>query len=132
MSRFHISKGRYRAPNDSRYAQYIKQSVIGGTDDKAVDTHDQNLPDAHGSYGALILHPNWKAKRKEILQRDQHQCRHCGSSADLQVHHRQYLFVKATQQFKVPWDYPDHLLLTLCAKCHSRGHALYKVPSILI
>jgi hypothetical protein len=132
MPKFHLPKGRYAAPWESRYSRYIKKSAIERTDSLAVDAHDQLLPETHGSYGALLLHPNWKAKRKEILERDNHKCRVCNSSEELEVHHRQYLFIRATKQFKPPWDYAGHLLITLCSKCHARGHAQYKVPSILI
>ncbi|AXY78537.1 HNH endonuclease [Paraflavitalea soli] len=84
----------------------------------------------HGSYGALLFHPNWKAKRKEILIRDQHRCVHCKSDKELQVHHRQYHFIVNEQRFRLPWDYPDKLLMTLCESCHSRGHNKYKVPTV--
>lgn len=132
MSRFHLSKGRYNAPPDTRYAAYIKQMKIDGKEVAAITSHDQQLPDTHGSYAALVLHPNWKAKRKEILIRDQNRCVVCYDTNELQVHHRQYHFIKALKKFKVPWDYPDHLLITLCYKCHARGHSKFKVPSILI
>lgn len=94
MSRFHIQTGRYSAPRQSRYSTYIKKRVIDKGDPAAVDSHDQELPKSHGSYGALVLHPSWKAKRKEILERDSHRCRICNSNTELQVHHRQYLFLK--------------------------------------
>jgi hypothetical protein len=87
---------------------------------------------SHGSYGALLFHPSWKAKRKEILHRDMHRCVHCRSGKDLQVHHRQYHFRVSEQKFRLPWDYPDHLLITLCESCHNKGHNKYKVPTITI
>lgn len=87
---------------------------------------------SHGSYGSLLLHPNWKAKRKKILHRDMYRCVHCHSDKDLQVHHRQYHFLTIEQKFRLPWDYPDHLLITLCESCHSKGHNKYKVPTITI
>jgi hypothetical protein len=84
----------------------------------------------HGSYGALLFHPRWKLKRKEILVRDMHRCVHCKSDKTLQVHHRQYHFIVSQQQFRLPWEYPDHLLITLCEPCHNKGHNKYKVPTI--
>lgn len=87
---------------------------------------------SHGSYGALLFHPNWKARRKEILDRDMNRCVHCRSDKDLQVHHRQYHFVASEQKFRLPWDYPGHLLITLCESCHNKGHHKYKVPTITI
>lgn len=130
MSRFYISKGRYSAPHSSRYSTYIKNRMIDGKDHAAIDSHDSDLPETHGNYGALVLHPKWKAKRKEILERDNFKCVVCRSDKDLQVHHRQYHYIQALKKFKAPWDYPGNLLITLCAKCHARGHSKFKVPSI--
>jgi 5-methylcytosine-specific restriction endonuclease McrA len=132
MSIFHLPKGRYNAPPDMRYSAYIKNRSNDGKDHAATETHNKNLPDVHGSYGSLVLHPKWKARRKEIITRDQHKCVICGSGTEIQVHHRQYHFIKAIKKFKAPWDYADHLLITLCSKCHARGHSKFKVPSIQI
>lgn len=87
---------------------------------------------SHGTYGASLLDVRWKRKRKEILARDFYQCINCKSIDELQVHHRQYHFDIKIRKFKEPWDYPNVLMITLCKKCHQRGHQLYKVPSIII
>ena len=87
---------------------------------------------AHGTYGGLLFHPRWKEKRVEILARDNGRCVICSEPDDLQVHHRQYHFIKKQQCFKVPWDYEDGLLITLCKSCHNRGHSKYKVPTLVI
>lgn len=103
-------------------------------DGKARDNSGEaalTLPE-HGSYGHLLFDPRWKSKRNEILARDEGCCVICKSSEELQVHHRQYQYVKAANGFKVPWDYADHLLITLCKSCHQRGHAKYKVPIIIV
>jgi hypothetical protein len=92
---------------------------------------DQVAP-AHGSYGALLFDPRWKTKRLEIINRDSHSCVICKSNNGLQVHHRQYHFIVQQNQFKLPWDYPHNLLITLCESCHSRGHSKFKVPTINI
>lgn len=84
----------------------------------------------HGRYGASLLHPLWKGKRHTILKRDGFACANCHSTEDLQVHHRQYHFVVAENRFKDPWDYADHLLVTLCNKCNSTGHQKYTIPII--
>ena len=86
----------------------------------------------HGAYGAALLDERWKKRRMEILSRDNHQCVNCKSQEKLQVHHRQYHFQIKLRKFKEPWDYPSTLMITLCEKCHKRGHQLYKVPSIVI
>lgn len=127
------SRYRYFSFNDDapfrRYIE-IKQPPSG---DQPVSSQTPASPAmTHGSYGALLFHPSWKLRRQQILARDGHRCVHCKSDRGLQVHHRQYHFLIAQQRFRYPWDYPDHLLITLCEPCHNRGHNKYKVPTINI
>lgn len=122
---------RYLAfTDDAPYRRYIevKQPHVtkSGTPAKASGADSMS----HGSYGALLFHPRWKSKRKEILARDKHRCTHCKSDKSLQIHHRQYHFIVSQQRFRLPWEYPDHLLITLCESCHNRGHNKYNVPTI--
>ena len=112
-----------------RYVQ-VKQPHTEGTPES--DKKSVPVPQTHGSYGPLLFHPKWKSKRKEILTRDMHRCIHCKKDKDLQIHHRQYHFIVSQQQFRPPWDYPDHLLITLCESCHGQGHNKFKVPIINI
>lgn len=86
---------------------------------------------AHGTYGALLFRPEWRSKRLEIIKRDEC-CVICKNKIGLQVHHRQYHFVVSENKFKLPWDYNENLLITLCENCHKRGHRKYKVPTINI
>lgn len=103
-----------------RYINTVNQS----------DEVDEPVPEKHGSYGALLFDRRWKEKRANILFRDKNQCVICGLADDLEVHHRQYHFVSAQKKFKVPWEYPDNMLITLCNSCHQRGHSKFKVPII--
>jgi len=65
-------------------------------------------------YNELLKSPNWQKKRLFILERDSWKCRFCGDEhTQLQVHHTIYL------PDKLPWDYPDEYLLTLCSICHA-------------
>ncbi|WP_160715799.1 HNH endonuclease [Chitinophaga solisilvae] len=112
---------------DQSYSRYVQENVPAKSQEQ-----DYLNVKSHGSYGALLFHPDWKAKRKKILERDMHRCVYCRSDKDLQVHHRQYHFIASEQRFRVPWDYPGHLLITLCESCHSKGHNKYKVPTITI
>lgn len=82
----------------------------------------------HGAYGAALFDHRWKEKRKKILARDQNKCVICRSDKNLQVHHRQYHFSRTLRAFKNPWDYEQYLMITLCKKCHQKGHSKYKVP----
>lgn len=83
-------------------------------------------------YGTLLGDIRWKAKSIQIKSRDNHKCRNCGVAKNLQVHHRQYHFVKSLGDFKKPWDYSSDILITLCKECHDTGHLKYKVPTIKI
>ena len=65
--------------------------------------------------------PRWQKKRLEILKRDDWTCRLCVEKEEtLHVHHR--LYKKDTD----PWDYPSHLLVTMCENCHKREKELMK------
>ena len=105
------------------------------SDNHEVETKENNQSveaPAHGSYGGLLFDPRWKTKRAEIMARDNGCCVICKGAEELLVHHRQYHYVKAANGFKVPWDYPEHLLITLCKSCHQRGHSKFKVPILFI
>ncbi len=96
----------------------------------SLDIHLEDIP-AHGTYGSLLFRPEWKIKRQQIINRDKY-CILCRETKSLQVHHRQYHFVVRENKFKLPWEYSDHLLITLCENCHRKGHSKYKVPTINI
>lgn len=83
-------------------------------------------------YNSLLKSPKWLQKRKIILARDNNKCRCCGASTGLHVHHRQYHVSKQTGSYQLPWKYENKYLITLCEKCHSAGHAKFKVPSFTI
>ncbi len=84
------------------------------------------------SYDQLLKREEWLHRRKEILDRDRQQCRVCGSSKSLQVHHRQYHISNQTNDFILPWEYNQKYLITLCKSCHEKGHKLYQVPCFTI
>ncbi len=125
--RFHIGEGRYESLTNTRY-----KSFTYGV--QSFERAEKDVPagQAHGTYGALLFNKRWIARRAEIIQRDNNRCIICSKEKGLQVHHRQYHFIKSLQQFKAPWDYEDRLLITLCEKCHSRGHSKFKVPNIYL
>lgn len=86
----------------------------------------------NSNYNILLKNPKWFEKRKIILERDNNKCFNCGSSEDLQVHHRQYHISKRIRNFILPWNYPNKYLITLCEKCHKMGHLKYIVPTFEI
>ncbi|HTJ53227.1 MAG TPA: hypothetical protein VL443_27420 [Cyclobacteriaceae bacterium] len=124
--RFHIGEGRYQSLVNSRY-----KDITYGQDSFKEPETEENAK-GHGTYGALLFDKRWIAKRAEIVLRDQNACVICKSSESLQVHHRQYHFIKALQRFKAPWDYENQLMITLCEKCHIKGHSKFRVPNVYI
>jgi hypothetical protein len=118
---------RYSVLSKEPYSRYKTKNAI---DPK--QNSDELGEQFHGSYKALLFDSRWKNKRLDVLNRDQYKCVLCNSDSTLQVHHRQYHFVKETKEFKPPWDYENSLLITLCEKCHQKGHRQYKVPTIYI
>jgi len=127
------TNGRYRylAFKGSSYRRYLQGEKDRELAQDLLEIKINSTP-AHGTYGNLLFDPQWKEKRKIILRRDAYCCVVCGGRNDLQVHHRQYHFVVSVNQFKLPWEYEDHLLITLCETCHKKGHNKYKVPTINI
>ena len=79
-------------------------------------------------YNTQLQANQWLERRQQILTRDNHRCVRCGSSNQLNVHHRQYHTRTANGQFVEPWNYKSHNLITLCRSCHQLGHKLFKVP----
>jgi len=67
-------------------------------------------------YQVELNSPLWKARRLEILERDNHKCRFCGSTESLQVHHLEY------ENRLSAWSYEDNKLITLCGDCHKKQH----------
>ena len=80
------------------------------------------------SYQELKTRPEWKKKRQEILRRDHFKCRNCGKTSDLEIHLKQYHFVMRNACFKLPWEYRNNLLITLCSTCHREGHKNFDIP----
>lgn len=126
------TNSRYRFlkfKSNSSYSRFKKN----GDDitESSLESIEYDIP-AHGTYNYLLFKPEWRARRLEIIERDKGKCVICSQEEKLQVHHRQYHFVVIENKFKMPWEYADNLLITLCETCHKRGHNKFKVPTINI
>lgn len=113
----------------------IKTIKLVNVEENEIPTKTYTFPDSEmetyrkkSEYLNQLNDPRWHAKRDEILKRDNYKCRNCGSTENLQVHHRQYHYSSKQKKFNKIWDYSNHYLITLCAKCHQLGHKHYKVP----
>jgi len=71
-------------------------------------------------YKKELFSPEWIAKRKEIIKRDDFTCQKCGEKEELHVHHIEYL------DNLNPQDYPNEYLITLCSECHRKEHGINK------
>ena len=126
------SKYRYLSFKGSSYRRYIKDSENNQLQQSNLASKGNEDVPAHGTYGSLLFDERWRTKRLEILKRDANKCIICSGNNGLQVHHRQYHFVVSDNRFKLPWEYDNHLLITLCEPCHKKGHNKFKVPTINI
>ena len=62
----------------------------------------------------------WVYKRSLVLERDNHQCKKCGSTRNLAVHH-------LSGYNLIPKE-PITCLVTLCSKCHQKQHDKFGYP----
>jgi len=61
-------------------------------------------------YKKLLQSDFWK--KKDIHYVNNYKCTNCGATSNLEVHHKYYY------PGKLPWEYTDNALITLCHKCH--------------
>jgi len=70
-------------------------------------------------YSEQLKSPKWQKKRLEIMQRDKFKCKLCGDeNTTLHVHHKYY------ESGKMPWEYSNNCLITICEHCHNSIHIL--------
>jgi len=81
---------------------------------------------ADADYQQKLKDPRWQSLARVIRVRDGRRCVICGYTDQVEVHH--WVYVRGWE----PWEYPDHLLATLCWNCHSEIHELGYVPAIPI
>jgi 5-methylcytosine-specific restriction endonuclease McrA len=62
----------------------------------------------------------WKYISGEVRKRDGYKCVKCGSVRSLHVHHKVYVYGR------MPWEYNEKYLETLCKKCHGKEHECKK------
>lgn len=77
------------------------------------------------SWAERYNHPLWKKRAQQIKRRDGFKCITCGSSHNLHVHHLLY-----QSGFQV-WEYGGDYLITLCASCHEKEHAIRDIKSFI-
>ncbi len=79
-------------------------------------------------YSELLKDPRWQKRKTEIMERDGMVCVFCDAGLGekiLQVHHKRYDYGK------MPWEYNDTVLETLCEDCHRKQDALRKKAKAL-
>lgn len=68
-------------------------------------------------YTMYMNSPAWHAKRLQRLKIDKYQCRRCGGTSDLHVHHASYANFRDEKMTD---------LVTLCKPCHAFVHRVCK------
>lgn len=91
------------------------------------EKHEKKI-DWKAKYNNYLRSPQWKKRRDEILERDGYRCQWCGSTENLQVHHKCY-FKNSRGEMIPPWEYEDKYLITLCGDCHKWWHETHKMKS---
>lgn len=118
---------------------------------RELQTFEQYLDTKRGSereflpYAELLELKEWKDKRQVILSRDKSTCQRCNRITPwicsrenccenplwgvcyphsirlgLEIHHKYYILGK------LPWEYDDTALLSLCGDCHELSHGSIK------
>lgn len=73
-------------------------------------------------YNEQLRDGRWLKKKSEILLRDKYKCCRCGSTSNLNIHHKYYL------PSTMAWEYPSDALTTLCETCHQATHDITPYP----
>lgn len=70
----------------------------------------------NSNYEEELKDVRWLKKRIEILTKANFRCKWCGSTYDLQVHHKKY------KKGRRPWEYSNEELVCICGNCHELEH----------
>ncbi len=82
---------------------------------------------AKPTYYELLKDPRWQRVRLTIMERDDFACRECGArDATLHVHHGFYA------KGRMPWEYSEQSLFTLCENCHKDADGLRAITQELV
>ena len=73
-------------------------------------------------YGILLERQEWNLVKERVLLRDKRTCVQCGGRGDVHVHHSHY------RADRMPWEYRESDLFTLCNACHKKVHGIVVVP----
>lgn len=93
-----------------------------------LEEEEKHKEDWKAKYNNYLRSLQWKKRRDEILERDGYRCQWCGSTENLQVHHKCYFKDSRGEMFP-PWEYEDKYLITLCGDCHKWWHETHKMKS---
>jgi 5-methylcytosine-specific restriction endonuclease McrA len=83
----------------------MPQISLGRATGRTVDR-----PELSPQYRAYLRSPQWAELRRLVLIRDGHECRYCGATVCLEVHHLTYERL---------YHEPLSDLICLCAGCHA-------------
>lgn len=77
-------------------------------------------PNEWVDYNSYLKSEHWKTKKEKLYRKKKNQyCRKCGSTKNLQVHHKTY---KTKYGQSVLFEESLGKLVVLCRKCHNKLH----------
>ena len=112
----------------SRVQFYKLSDAPKGSDPNISEKWSEEKTIELDTYKQLLHTQEWKTKRTEILEKHNYRCDWCGTTENLQVHHKKYLKYPNGQLVK-PWEYDDDTFMCLCDNCHKKYHKKYKVKT---
>lgn len=73
-------------------------------------------------YKDLLLTEEWKVFRDKVKELHGYKCDICGSTENLNVHHKAYRRIGAKKELTLPWAYFFEEMQLLCKKHHDEAH----------
>lgn len=106
-------KSYFGASNDDDLLEYAKGDIQMENMKRYLRIFHKTKSLYKEQYGLYLQSDEWRDKRGAILERDNYQCRICGDTNNLEVHHLTYDRV---------YNESDYDLVTVCADCHEIIH----------
>jgi hypothetical protein len=109
--------GKYSYRPTKRLLDYTPYEIGLRSDDYSTYTYEE-----------LLDTNEWYEKRQHVLKLHDFHCDWCGTTRNLQVHHKYYLKYP-NNKFVYPWVYKDDAFMVLCKRCHEKCHRKYQVKT---
>lgn len=125
---FHSKRHSTRTPNDEPLGKYSYRPTKRLLDYTPYELGLRSDDYSTYTYEELLDTNEWYEKRQHVLELHDFHCDWCGTTRNLQVHHKYYLKYP-NNKFVYPWAYKDDAFMVLCKRCHEKCHRKYQVKT---